>query len=730
MIFEKKNESVENDTFYPNFLNRSPHFANKTPGGASGIILVGLILIWTVFVFFQYVNNHDTQFDSVIIAFKLFDTAFPQMALMAALALLAYSAGRTFIINTLKVEIETDWDFIFSSALGFMILSFGAMFITMAQALTKASVFIFLGLLIIYSRREILGAIKRLQMPVLRFSSPFESLLFFLILFAAGINLLMALAPPFGLDEQQYHLNAPLHYIRRGGFYILSHLGGQTRYPQNMEMLFTLAMVVKDDILAKLINYYFGVMTLFVIRAFNKRFFQSESLLPCAIFYCSWLVYYVSAQIHVELPLAFYEGVALFALLLWLDDLPNWYIHGAPLRFLFFFSAACAGFALGIKYTSMLSLIAFFALIIIYFKAWRYTFNRRVLLYAAGYVFFALLLFSPWIIKNTVYYRNPIEPFRIRLLTAYLNDLAGRKAAEPAPPAAAEFTRRYQILNRAVYPRSSLREFLLIPYNSTIYGEWGRQVFDMLISPFYLMFLPFLFAMRRKGWGVNALLIYVSIFDILWLILQPITRYLAPIMPVMAILIAFLFQRLESEQESLARVFTNILKGIVVFMLFIIMMCALLTLIWRNPVFYLMGRESKSAFLTRNSPGGIQKLIDLANKELPADANILLLWEKRGYYLERKYREDSFGFFFVNLMYKYKDPARAAEELKKLGFTHILCDTYIPRAWFGSSYKEEHKNKEAQAIGEKEYGFLMKMVEEGLLEPLGENTSLILYKIR
>lgn len=731
MIFKKKNKSVSSRSFFSYFPFPSPHFSIKTPGGASGIIFVALILLWSVFVFFQYINNHDTQFDSVIIAFKLFDTAIPQMALMGALALLAYAVGRTFIARTLKVEIEADWDFIFSSALGFMILSFGAMFITMAQILSKISVFIFLGLLILYSYKEIIGTIRRLRMPELKFSSPFETSLFFLIIIAAGINLILALAPPFGLDEQQYHLNAPLHYIRHGGFYILSHLGGQTRYPQNMEMLFTLGMVVKDDILAKLINYYFGIMTLFLIRAIMKRFFKAGSLLPCAIFYCSWLVYYVSAQIHVELPLAFYEGTALFALLLWLE---GWHLMpGADsnrMCFHFYLSAACAGFALGIKYTSMLSLLAFFILIIIYYKTEELKLIRVLLSFILRYGLVALLLFSPWMIKNTVYYRNPIEPFRIRQLTAYLNDLAGRKPAAPVSAISPEFARRSQVLNRAVYPHSSLREFLMVPYNSTIYGEWGRQVFDMLISPFYLMFLPFLFVMRRKGWGVNALLIYVSIFYVQWLVLQPITRYLAAIMPMMAILIAFLFQRLEAERDQMARIFTNILKGIVVFMLFVIMMCSLLTLVWRNPVFYLMGRESKSAFLARNSPGGIQHLIDQANKELPADAKILLLWEKRGYYLQRQYVEDSFGFLFVKLMYLHKDPARVAEELKNLGFTHILCDTYIPRGWFGSSYKEEQKNKEAKAFGEKEYGFLMKMVEEQHLELLGENTTLFLYKIQ
>jgi len=687
-------------------------------------------LVWVVFIFFQYINNHYTY----TLFFKLFDTAIPQIFLMGAIALLAYCLGRTILVRLLNIPSEPDTDFIFSSAVGFMILSLGMGIITFSHLLTRTVVYVFLAALVLISLKEIVAILKRIRLPEVKFSSHADALLFFFILVIAGANLLFALAPPFGLDEQQYHLTAPVNYIKNGGFYVMKNLGGQSRYPQNTEMLITLALILKDDILAKLVNYYFGILALFVIRGLTRRFFSFGSLLPSAIFYCSWLVYYISAQIHVELPLTFFEGVALFSLLLWLERKPGETVNTHPRKsFFFYFSATCAGFGMGIKYTFILSVISLVALLIFYNLFILREEIKKSLRQAALFIVTALVIFSPWLIKNTICYNNPLEPFQTKRLLAYFTSFAGKKTL-PADSSKSSLVRRAEILNRAVYPKSSHEEFLLIPYNATIYGDWGRQVFDMLVSPFYLMFLPFIFFIKKKGHITNAVLLYVIIFYIQWAFLQPITRYLVSVMPFMAILIAFILHRLGEKQDVFVKLATGILKGIIYIMLFIIMFSILITLIWRNPVFYLFGLESKSEFLERNNAsgiqaGGIQPVIDYANERLPASAKILLLWEKRGYYLRRNYKEDSFGSTFARLMYEQGEPQKAAEELKKMGFTHILCDIYIPSRWFGSSYKDSEENMEAKKLGQAEYDFFQKMADNSM-EMLTNNGSIYLFRIR
>ena len=689
-----------------------------------GFILAALLLLWTVFIFFQYVNNHYIY----TLFFKLFDTAIPQIFLTGAIALLAYCLGRTIIVRLLNIPLESDTDFIFSSAIGFMILSLGMGIITFPHLLTKTVVYVFLIALVLISLKEIVAIPKRIKLPVVKFSSNADVLLFLFILVFAGANLLFALAPPFGLDEQQYHLTAPMNYIKNGGFYVMNNLGGQTRYPQNIEMLITLALILKDDILAKLLNYYFGILVLFVIRGLTGRFFSFGSLLPSAIFYCSWLVYYISSQIHVELPLTFFEGVALFSLLLCLESrLVS--SPGLPrLRFLFYLSAVCAGFGMGIKYTFILSVICLIAVLIFYQLFIIREGIKKSIRRAALFTMIALVIFSPWLIKNTICYNNPLEPFQIKRLLVYFKSFTG-KGILPADTPQSQLARRSAILNRAVYPKSSISEFLLIPYNATIYGDWGRQVFDMLVSPFYLMFLPFIFFIKKKGRITNAILLYVVIFYIQWAFLQPITRYLVSIMPFMAILIAFILHRLGEKQDALVKFATGILKGIIYIMLFIITFSILITLIGRNPVHYLFGLESKTEFLKRNNAAGIQQVIDYANEQLPPSAKILLLWEKRGYYLKRDYKEDSFGSTFASLMYEQGEPQKVATELKKMGFTHVLCDTYIPTGWFGSSYKKSEENMEAKKIGQAEFAFFQKMADNSM-EMLTHNGSIYLYRIK
>lgn len=683
-----------------------------------------LVVVWVVFIFFQYVNNHTTYLK----AFNLIDTMFFPLILLFFLVLLAYALGRSALRFLCKNDMEPVTRFLFSSALGLMIFSFGIAGLAFLRLLTKPAVFLFLIILFALGYREILRTIKSLKINPPSFSSFYDIALVFILILFIMMNLLFALAPPSGLDEQQYHLNAPQTYIRNHGFVIIDNIGQQAKFPQNIEMLYTFAMLVHSDILAKLVNFYFGILCLLLILAFVKTFFTFKAILPCSLFYCSWLVYYVSTRANVDLGLAFFEGVMILSLLIWWNKC-SCSERRHQRNFFFYFSAVCAGFCLGIKYTALFSMLGVTGIFIYYgIQEWKIKRPGWITSFFA-YGAIALTVFSPWMIKNTVLYGMPFAPYRIsnhlRLATGVkTKDIDATDSGKPID----QLRKRNSLLYKGVYPRSSFLDFILIPYNATIYGDWPMQIFDTLVAPFYLMFFPFIFFIRRKPSYAVALVIYILIVYCQWHLMQPITRYLTPVLVLMAILLTYVIDRLEHIKHVLTIYIMRALKGIILIMLLITLAAQILTFASINPLYYLMGWENKSSYLSRANPAGIQPVIDYINENLDPESRILLLWEKRGYYLRRNYQEDASGNILALVMYKTGNPEDAARELKNMGYTHIMTDVSLPTSWFGSGYKKGGENRTIRELGNQELEFFLSMVE-GNLKLLKISGSMYLYQI-
>lgn len=697
-------------------------------------IIIAALLVWAVFIFFQYVNQHATY----TIFFRVFDSVVPYLLWLIFLAWLSYSLGRTIIVRILKASPEPGAEFPICSALGFLILSFGMTFLTFTHLLSRINVIIFLIIVITISFKDLAGTFKRIRLPRISPASRYEKIVLFLLILFILMNLCFALTPPFGLDEQQYHLNAPLEYINAGGFTNLSYMGGQIQYPQNIEMLYTLTMILHEDILAKLLNFYFGILSLMILIFFCRKFLNRSGIIACGIYYCTWLTYYISSRANIDLAQTFFEGIALLSLILYLEKRKQaekvWTAQNSRnLRFLFFFSATIMGFCLGIKYSSLLTFNAVIIVILYYhiffFRSRIRTIIRQVIIYSIV----SVAIFSPWIIKNTIIYQNPVAPFQIRRLTSFIKGFAPEPEEQDTPAMPGDLQKKLEqrqvTLNKGVYPESSLKELILMPYNATIHGEWGRQVFDALISPLFLIFLPFVIFISRKPRYIVAVSLYVLVIYLQWMFLQPITRYLAPAMLFMSFLIVFLINNLGRDEDLKIRIPLHFLKILIVFTILMMTCIQVLLFIRKKPYEYIFGTESRYEFLLKNNPAYIQKVIKYVNQNLPPDSRIYLLWEKRGYYLERPYDEDTFGSQFAHLMIRYEDPAKVVEALKEQGFSHILCDMYMPSMWFGSSYKKEQANEQTSMMGKKELLFFRKMAEEHL-ELLVSSKTIFLYSIK
>ncbi|MCD5390694.1 hypothetical protein LR007_02375 [candidate division NPL-UPA2 bacterium] len=101
----------------------------------------------------------------------------------------------------------------------------------------------------------------------------------------AAIALIGALTPPLNYDTLSYHLGVPKIYIRNHRIMYLPHQV-YSNFPFTLQMLYTLSLLLKGDILAKLIHLSFGLLTVGAIYCFSRRYFsQKIALLAAAIFY-------------------------------------------------------------------------------------------------------------------------------------------------------------------------------------------------------------------------------------------------------------------------------------------------------------------------------------------------------------------------------------------------------------------------------------------------------------
>ncbi|MCK5114774.1 MAG: glycosyltransferase family 39 protein, partial [Phycisphaerae bacterium] len=222
-----------------------------------------------------------------------------------------------------------------------------------------------------------------------------------------GVWLAGAVAPPgtIGLtnayDVLEYHLQVPREFIATGRIVPLNH-NAYSYYPLGVEMLFLQAMQLRGGAyegmyLAKMMHGMFGVLCVAGLvtgfgAAERKRGWFTALMVATApgLLALSWLGF-------VELGMICYLTFALLWLRRWMRDgsLRNAAVLGIMC------GAACC--------TKYLSIGLVVAPIVIVMLACSLRSLRRVGGIVAV-VAITLLLFSPWLIRNTVHTGNPVFP--------------------------------------------------------------------------------------------------------------------------------------------------------------------------------------------------------------------------------------------------------------------------------------------------------------------------------
>lgn len=416
----------------------------------------------------------------------------------------------------------------------------------------------------------------------------FPYLVSLLLLCVLLINIFGTQLPPFEYDSIEYHLAGPKEILRNGR-YVYFDNNMYMNIPSNLSMIYLLCQGAMG-VSGKFVNYIYGFLVLCAIYVFvADKAGRSYALLAAASFYIMGLMTKEGMYAHVEISAAFFTVLSFICILEYFSDRK---IFNVILCGIF------AGFALGTKYTSVITLILPAFSVLLFFEKGNKKFRVSFL-----FLLTVLVVFAPWLLKNIIVAKNPFYPI-------FQNIFA---AAEWTP----EISRRFAISH---------------------YGSAGAAIdnikllFDFSINDYFgtplLLLFPLFCLFSLKNPLVKIGLIWTAVAILLWTVLSKgYVRFLIPVMPVLCVSGILGFFEL-----PIGRFYKNVVRGAIICALFLnFLSCAMLFIEGRYLKVFLSSSD-RDFFLSRAN--NHYTAIMYLNNHIPENTRVLFLGEARTYYSE------------------------------------------------------------------------------------------------
>ncbi|MDI6781014.1 MAG: glycosyltransferase family 39 protein [bacterium] len=620
------------------------------------------------------------------------------------ICLASHAIGKTIIQWFTRLEMASRIeDALFCLALGFGCLSLITLFIGMIGGLYPWVFWTLLGGIIsLYWRDKLKAVIVRDKSQESRISLPplFISLLLAGILFPL---LILVLVPTMTYDAMVYHLAVPARYIQAHCIHYIPYICF-SNYSMNMEMLFTIGLLLGNDTLAKFIHLMFGLLSGAAIFSMSKRHFGQETAwLSLLIFFSIPLACFIMVQPFNDLGLVFYEIMAVYAFV-------NWTIkEQKEQKSWLFMSALMCGLAIGVKYTGGIC-----AVILIIGVVWEGIRScqgfRPMIINLSLLVIIPFILNLPWFIRSLVYTGNPVYPMLYPLFNSInWNDFNHMRYIH-------EMTAGYG--PQVVW---YLKPFVCIYQLSLDLKGKGAAV-----CPIFLLLLPGSILVRKTHRVFKLLSAYCLLFFFIWLYTSPVDRFLLPCMGILSIITGYIGYSLLQNKLWLKKIAFPLHQLVII----IIILCCLWNAyhlcrtIWANSYWKCIHKAAGQQLLKEQSPiADYYSTVTYINNNLPPDSKILFIGEARSYYCQRAVLVNSHldTTVIVEIIRKSRDEHDVLKRLKQQGITHILYNQ-TGADWLSQRFDYFHwDNKSQQRIYQR---FMT-----GHLTPIYQEKGVVLFRI-
>ena len=372
--------------------------------------------------------------------------------------------------------------------------------------------------------------------------------------------LVMAAVPPVSRDALTHHLAVPKLYLKSGNMSEIPTIKF-SYYPMNLDLLYLIPLYLGNDIIPKYIHFAFALLTAWLIFVFLKdRTAKTHyGLLGVLLFLSLPVILKLSITVYVDLGLVFFSTAALLYVL-------KWAASGNQTRHLLIAGLFC-GLGLGTKYNGLISLFLLTCFIPVLYlrtnlqsddtveglaninpqqKNAAVMTSLRGLQAAALFVSIALLVFSPWMIRNFRWTGNPIYPLYQKAFSSFqladaepesVRGLTAEQDMDTGDGRLGHFALRKRAFNE------TFLELITTPVRIFFQGrDDNPKYFDGRLNPYLFLFPFFAFIgfkrLSKQQRRENIALLSFAVLFLLYTFLQidMRIRYIAPIIPPLVIL--------------------------------------------------------------------------------------------------------------------------------------------------------------------------------------------------
>ena len=528
---------------------------------------------------------------------------------------------------------------------------------------------------------------------------------------------ILSWVPPVSRDALTHHLAVPKLYLKQGGIYEIPSIQF-SYYPMNLDLLYMVPLYFGNDIIPKFIHFIFALLTAGLIYSYlRKRLGSAWGFLGALFFLSLPIIVKLSITVYVDLGLVFFSTASILAFLKWIES-----------RFRFKFlllSAVCCGLALGTKYNGLIVLfIIAVSVPPVYLLKTKNNFGQKKLIgggktldhhwkavgYGAIFVFVALVIFSPWMIRNYSWKQNPVYPLFNKVFNSPNNipnqTLDGKTEqtdqGNPSQISKKSSTRWGPFALRKVIYKESWWQIALIPVRIFFEGKDDQpKYFDGRLNPF-LFLLPLVAFFRLKSDPPairieKKILGFFTIFFILYAFLQTDMRirYIAPTIPPLVILAVWGLNNLTVlAANRWTKAAGRFVPGCTVLLATLMLSLNAAYIVkqfeYVDPFSYLRGGIDRNEYIARYRPE--YRAFQYANRNLTNDAKVLAIFlGNRSYYSDR---ELIFGDnLFKKIVKKSNSSDMIRAEIQRLGITHLLIRYDIFNRWSGVQFNEKEKER-------------------------------------
>jgi hypothetical protein len=577
-----------------------------------------------------------------------------ELAVASLITLCAFAAGRkAFRHIRLPVSSYLE-ESIFSMGLGYGLLILFTFLLGISGLYFSPVFWAFLLGAVILCRRELYEFHEKMRQYFLDISikgislhGVLYSVLFSLLFMLIAIT---CFAPPSYYDSLVYHMALPgIYAAAKKICFVPFNL--YSNFPQNMEMLYTMGLVLCDEIVPNLISFSMFVVTLAAIYSFCRRFTdKSVSLFAVLIYMTTPAVMLLAPSSYVEAGLAMFTVMAVYSYCIY---------HREGITDYLVLSGVFSGLAFGTKYTAAAVPLTISLVLLtrcVMRKELKYL--KQILILNIT----VLVVASPWLIKNFVNVGNPVFPF--------LYNLLGYKAVDWNFSTAHNY---FTMLTEYGHKGNIIGEFFSVPWNvlkDPVKFGGGFDILGNFGWVTYFMLLPMLLLVQ-KGNVIKLLCFFSGIYAITWFVSKPVLRFLLPLLPVLAVLCSYVAVNVYRKKLLVLRYV--LLPGFALLALSNIFIYFFIqdTI---EPFNVSIGIEARDSYLARKIRYSPYPVFEYINSNLSDSDTVLFIGEQRGFYCRKKYI--AANVFARNPFVSWANEARNCDDLilymKKRNITHIL----------------------------------------------------------